>query len=566
MKRTIIRYAVLLTLLGAVPHPTRAAGGLPAAAPELREIATDSLQRLCGGRLPLYASGGGLWLEIPKGELRLAVQLDHGAGMRNRVLPSLPPFRIEADPTEGVARLRPADTLRGKAFRSTPLPLVRIAGTERLLAGIDECLYTSGEWYDCSVGILRNRRYGHESLPGVDTTACGTLVRIGVWYDVESPERSTEIQIPSGALPLEIELYLTVEQPAEKHPAELVVSSTLPEEYADVLRMAVDEYNRRHRRMPLHTAAGGEVIPLTTPYGISYDAPEERITVHALRIAEEKMPSFVRINLGTGSWEQEALHHTLQEQLPYRTLRRLLTDAQTRRRQCLEDRFTEMLEEAFRPVPEQLRAVAETPTEKRLKREFRDIRIRLAQWERFMREEAPRLVGTGMEIPEATLYEAMQSEMQRLYVQLAEQSRGTSLQGKVLEWIARGLIADAEGRFSTPLLRDNGLTATPRETARRQDRVWKGVLASATPESLAGIPELFGRMLDEEGGAAFAMQESFLGELTRQLEKRPEFAPAARALEALYTQLADGSGSATALFADIERLRLEKIRTENQEP
>lgn len=575
MKRTMIRCAVLLTLLGAVPHRTLAAGEPQAAVPALREIATDSLQQLCGGRLPLYSAGEGIWLEVPTDELRLTVQLDRGAGMRNRVLPSLPPFRLEADPEAGVARLQIADTLRSREFGTTPLPLARIAGSERLLADIHECLYDSGMWYTCNEGILRNRRYGHEALLGVEPTADGTLVRVEVWYDVESPERSTEIQMSSGALPLEISFCLTAGDAGEgigsgspkagkAAPIEVVVGSTLPEEYADVLQQAVAEYNRRHRRMPLQTVCGEEVIPLTTPYGISYDASAERLGVHTRRCPEHEVPTFVRINLGAGSWERETLRHSLHQPGSYRTLRQLLSDSQLRRRDCLTDRFTEMLEEAFGCAPEQIGTDPEPQTEKHLVREFRDIRKRLGQWERFMREEASHLVGRDTEVPAVRLYDAMLAETQQFYAQMARQSRGMSLQSEMLEWIVRGLVADAEGRFSAPLLRNNGLAASPREMARRQSKTWNEVLAVATPEALAGIPELFRQTLEEHGEAAFAVQDSFLGELTRQLDAHPEFAPVAEALEKLYTRLADGSGSATALFADLERLRLEKIRTENQ--
>ena len=575
MKRTLIRCAVLLILLGAVPHRTLAAGEQQATAPTLREIATDSLQQLCGGRLSLYTLGDGIWLEVPTCELRLTAQLDRGAGMRNRVLPSLPQFRLETDPEAGVARLQIADTLRSREFGTTPLPLARIAGSERLLADIHECLYNSGLWYECSEGILRNRRYGHEALLGVEPTADGMLVRIGVWYDVESPDRSTEVLISSGALPLEISFSLTAGDAGEEvgsdspkagkeSPIEVVVGSTLPEEYADVLRQAVAEYNRRHRLMPLQPVSGEEVIPLTTPYGISYDASAERLAVHTLRSPEQEMPTFVRINLGAGSWEQEALRHSLRQASSYRTLRQMLTDAQIRRRDCLTDRFTMMLEEAFGTTPEQFRPTPEPLTEKRLAREFRNLGKRMNLWERFMREESSHLAGSDPEIPAVALYDAMLSETQQLYARMARQSRGMSLQSEMLEWIVRGVIADAEGRFSTPFLRDNGLTATPRETARRQSKIWEEVLATVTPESLAGIPELFRQMLEEPGEAVFAMQDGFLGELIRQLDAHPEFVPVAEALERLYTRLADGSGSATALFADLERQRLEKIRTENQ--
>lgn len=575
MKRNIIRYAVLLALLGTVPHRALGLGERQAAAPTLREIATDTLQQLCGGRVPLYASGDGIWIEIPTCELRLTVQLDRGAGMRNRVLPGLPPFRLEADPAAGIARVQIADTLRNREFGATPLPLARNAGSERLLADIHECLYNPGMWYECSEGILRNRRYGHETLLGVEPTVDGTLVRVGVWYDVESPERSTEIQMPSGALPLEISLCLTAGDAGEEtgsdrpkagkeSPIEVSVGSTLPEEYADVLQQAVAEYNRRHRRMQLQTVSGEEVIPLTTPYGISYDASADRLTVHTQRIPARNMPTFVRINLGAGSWEQESLHHSLRQAGSYRTLRQLLADAQARRRDCLTERFTEMLEEAFGCAPEQLRPTPKPMTEKRLAREFRDLRKRMRMWDRFMSQEATHLVGSDTEVPAVALYDAMLAETQQLYAQIARQSRGMPLQSGMLEWIIRGMIADAKGRFSTPLLRANGLTASPRETARRQSRIWKEVLEAATPESLAGIPELFRQTLEEQGEAAFSMQDSFLGELTRQLGSHPEFAPVTEALKKLYTQLSDGSGSATALFADLERLRLEKIKTENQ--
>lgn len=574
MKRTMIRYAALLTLLGTVPLRTLAAGQ-QTTGPMLREIATDSLQQLCGGRLPLYTSGDGIWLEIPTYELRLTVQINRGAGMRNRVLPSLPPFRLEADPEAGVARLQIADTLRCREFGTTPLPLARIAGSERLLADIHECIYNSGMWYECCEGILRNRRYGHEALLSVEPTADGVLVRVGVWYDVESPERSTEIQMSSGALPLEIGFCLTAGDAGEgiksdspkagkEAPIEVVVGSTLPEEYADVLRQAVAEYNRRHRRMQLQTVSGEEVIPLTTPYGISYDASAERLTVHTQRSPEREMPTFVRINLGAGSWEQEALRHSLRQPGSYRTLRLMLTDARIRRHDCLTDRFTELLEEAFGSAPEQLRPTPEPLMEKRLAREFRNHRKRLNRWERFMREEASHLVGSDTEVPAVALHDAMLAETQQLYAQMARQSRGMSLQNEILEWIIRGVIADTEGRFSTPLLRNNGLAASPREMARRQSKIWKEVLAAVTPEALAGIPEVFRRTLEEHGEAAFVMQDCFLGELTRQLDTHPEFAPVVEALETLYTRLADGSGSATAIFADLERLRLEKIKTENQ--
>lgn len=573
MKRTILRYAALLSLLGMVPHRTLAVGERQAKAPTLREITTDTLQQLCGGRLPVYASGDGIWIEIPTCELRLTVQLDRGAGMRNRVLPNLPPFLLEADPATGMARVRIADTLRNRKFGTTPLPLARIAGSERLLVDIHECLYNSGPWYECSEGILRNQRYGHESLLGVEPTAGGTLMRIRVWYHVESPERSTEILMSSGALPLEISFYLTAGNTGEEigsdrpkvgkeSPIEVVVGSTLPEEYADVLQQAVAEYNRHHRRMPLQTVPGEEVIPLTTPYGISYDASADRLTVHTQRIPARNMPTFVRINLGAGSWEQEALRHSLRQSDSYRTLRQLLSDAQARRHNCLMDNIKETLEEAFGSAPKQFRPTPEPMTEKRLAREFRDLRKRMRMWNRFMSKEASHLTGSDTEIPAVALYEAMLAETQQLYAQMARQSRGMPLQNEILEWIIRGMITDAKGRFSIPLLRDNGLTASPSEMARRQSRIWKEVLAVTTPELLAGVPELFRQTLKEHGEEAFTMQDSFLVELERQVDTHPEFSATVEALERLYTQLSDGRGSATALFAELERLRLEKIRIE----
>lgn len=187
MKRSIIHCAILLTLLGGLQTASSAPRKASNTEAPTRELPADSLRRICDGKLPIYAAAGQLWLEIPKQEVRLTVQIDRGAGMRNRPLRCLSAFRLAADPQTATVRMVPGDSLSMQDLGQAVLPLLRIAGTERLLAGIDPGLYESGIWYDCSGSILRQRRQGHEQLLGVEPTTDGCLVQIGVWYDVEAP-------------------------------------------------------------------------------------------------------------------------------------------------------------------------------------------------------------------------------------------------------------------------------------------------------------------------------------------------------------------------------------------
>lgn len=557
MKRTIIRYATLLALLGILPTATCTADARTSRSAALPELAADSLQRLCGGRLPVYAADGQLWMEIPEREIHLTVQVDRGAGMRNRPLRSLPTFRLAADPQTGSVRMVRDDSLTKDGLGERALPLARLAGTQRLLAGIDRGLYESGVWYDCSGGILRQRRQGHERLLGIDPTTDGCLVRIEVWYDVESPDRGTEIQMQSGALPLEIEIRLATVESTTALPRELVLASNLPAADVRALNEAVGIHNRTHRNAPLKTVAGNEILPLTTPYGISFDAAAERISTW-IRRQEGTGTDFVRINLGSAVWERVALIHALDDNGSYSKLRRNLSDPALRRHACLRDSLVSALNRAFDPAS----AEASKPqSEKTLVRELRHADRLFARWNRFMQKDADRLSTPEPEEQLEAIYRAMLDRSQRLYVQFARQSRGTLLESEILEWIARGLIADGQGRFAARLLRENSLTFTPHEMARRHAAVWERVLEETAAESLATIPELFNRMLSEADHATLRMQDAFVGALLKQLPDHPQYLPVAEALEALYDRATTASDVETALFARIEQQRLAKTDT-----
>lgn len=551
MRRTILQYAVLLALLSVGLNPGRAAEPASPREPAAKELAAEELQPICGGRLPLYAADGELWLELPETTLRLTVQVDRGAGMRNRPVRSLTTFRLTAEPEAGSVRVSPVDTLSKPGFNPASLPLLRVEGTNRLLAGIGRAVLISGNWYDCSGGILRQQRLGHERLLGADTTVSGTLLRIEAWYDVESPERGTEIQMSAGALPLEISLLLEEEHsPAVSRT--VVVSSNLPAEYAEAVRRAVDGFNRSHRKSALTLRRGGEILPLTTPLGISFDGSSERLTTVVRRDPQSGEVEFLRLGLGSASWEREALREVLQCGIPYRRLRQWLTDADLRRRTCIDAALGEALDGVFDP---RAKEVASSP-QKDLGKEFRTTRRQLDRWERFMsRERIPAREG-NTETPEDVLYREMLRRTQQLYLRLAEQSRGTALQGEVIEWIARGLITDGEGRFATPKMRTDGRIASRREAARRIGEVWKGVLAVASPRSLAGMERLFRSSLEASGDEAFAMQDGFVGELLAILPDRPELAGTAEALENLYEQLTGTTDPETAIFARLEGERL----------
>lgn len=552
MKRTILRYAALLTLLWASPAPGSVSGAPVSAPPAWQELTADSLQRLCGGELPLYASGQELWLEIPDGELRLTVQVNRGAGMRNRPLRSLTTFRLTADREAGLTRVQSADTLTIAASATTPLPLARVAGTERMLAGIRQAVLAPGLWYEGSGGILRQPRPGHERLLKVDTTVGGTLLTLEAWYDVESPERGTEIQMSAGALPLEISLLLEKNRPTELT-REVVMASDLPAEYAEAVRRAVGRYNRSHRRAPLTLVSGGEVLPLTTPFGISFDGADERLTTVVRRNPQSGEAAFMRLGLGTASWEREALRRALRTDIPYGRMRQLLTDAGARRRDCLDEALADALTGIFDP---RAKETAASSSRKDLGKEFRTARRQIERWERFMQREGISDAADNMAVPETVLYEEMLTRTQQLCLRLAEQSRGTALQREIIEWIADGLIADCEGRFATPSIRRNGQTISRREAARRMDKIWNGVLSVASPRSLAGIGRLFHSALEKSGSDAFAMQASFVGALLRILAERPELAATAEELETLYTRMAGATDPETALFARLEGQRL----------
>lgn len=552
MKRSIIHCAILLTLLGGLQTASSAPGKASNTEAPIRELPADSLRRICEGKLPIYAAAGQLWLEIPKQEVRLTVQIDRGAGMRNRPLRCLSAFRLAADPQTATVRIVPGDSLSMQDLGQAVLPLLRIAGTERLLAGIDPGLYESGIWYDCSGSILRQRRPGHERLLGVEPTTDGCLVRIGVWYDVEAPDRSTEIQMQSGALPLEIEIRLATGPCETAYPRELVVASDLPAADVRALNEAVKCYNRTHRNEPLQTVTGEEVLSLTTPYGISFDAAEERIST-CVRREKEQGTDFVRINLGSATWERVALIHTLDGSGSYRTLRRSLSDAAVRRHACLRDSLVRALVQAFDPAP----AVTSRPqSEKELARKLRNATRQFARWDRFMQQDAARLATDESAEAVETIYRTMLDRSQRLYTQLAGLARGTSLEGEILGWVARGLMADEQGRFAAQLLRENTLTISRREAARRAVSVWKQVLVQTRPEAQAGIEELFDGTLSEAGRAAFCMQDAFVEALLSLLPDHPQYRPTAEALETLYARIAGEADAETALFARIELQRL----------
>lgn len=551
MKRMILRHAALLTLLWAGPAPAQTFGASASDRPTLRELAADSLQRLCGGALPVYASDGELWLEIPDCELRLLVQIDRGAGMRNRPLRSPATFRLKADPDAGVAAFEPSDTLPARTFETTPLPLARVAGTDRLLAGIGRAVLFTGSWYDCSGGILRQQRIGHERLLDADTTQYGTLLRLEAWYDVESPERGTEIQMSAGSLPLGISLLLERSHPTAT-PREVVVAANLPAEYDEAVRRAVDGFNRSHRHSPLTLRRGGETLPLTTPAGITFDGTDERLATVVQRNPQSGAVAFVRLRLGTASWEREALHRALQVGVPYRRLRQWLADADLRRRHCIDATLADALTGIFDPQGQD----AVSPSHKNLGKEFRRTRKQLDRWERFMKRERIPARTDNTENPETVFYREMLDRSRELYLRLAGQTRGTALQGEVIEWIARGLEADDGGRFSTPTIRNNGQLISARESARRMERIWKEVLAAASPQSLSGLAELFRSTLEASGADAFAVQECFVGELLAILPVRPELDATAEALEALYTRMAGAADPETAIFARLEEQRL----------
>ena len=550
----ILLKGVLLTMLWTCAGHAGAVELRKTDRPVPEEIPEDSLQRQCGGILPLYTRGKQIWMEIPQGEIRVIAQLDRGAGMRNRPLRSLPPFRVEAAARE--AWLHVSDTAGARGFVSIPLPVSRIAGTKRRIAEISRHVYASGLLYSCSGGILRQQRYGHESLLQVYTTKHGTLLRFRSYYDVEAPDRRTEIQMPAGALPLELSLYLTCTDPVPEQPGEVIVGATMPEEYVDLLNEAVGLYNSRHQESPLHLVEGTEVISPMSAYGISFDVAEERITTTSLLPDSTGKPGFVRINLGSTSWKEEALRYTLYSEIPYREKRELLVDALQRRRICLLEVFDKTLEEAFNPT-----RIPKTETQEfRMKREFRIARRHLATWTRFMHKDAPHRFNAEANSPVTKLYESLLAETQDLYIRLAEQSKGDRHQREIIAWIAAGLISDAEGRFSTPFLRYNSLTLSPNGAARRNAAVWKRVLAAATPESISSLPDLFGRTLEKEGERAFPMQDTCLGVLLGMLPEHPEFAGTIEALQQLYTRFSSSSEPCTAIFACMQRQRLDDIR------
>lgn len=551
MKRTILRYAALLALLWAGLTPGQASGRPETGDWGLPEIAADSLHRLCGGRLPLYTAGKELWLEFPETPLRLTVQVDRGAGMRSHPVQSLTTFRLTADPEANIVHVQPADTLPKPTSALSPLPLARVEGTDRLLAGIGRAVLITGGWYDCSGGILRQQRIGHERLLGADTTRHGTLLRLEAWYDVESPERSTEIQMSAGALRLEISLLLE----EDHHPAGLrtvVVSSNLPAEYAEAVRRAVEAFNRSHRTSPLTFRRGGEILPLTTPLGITFDGVDERLATFVRRNPLNGEAEFLRLRLGITSWEREALREALRGEIPYRQLRRVLTDADLRRRTCMNAALTEALNDVFDP---RAKEVTSSPR-KDLGKEFRTTRRQIERWERFMQQESISAPANNTEASEDVLYGEMLDHTQQRYLHLVRKARGTALQGEVIEWIARGLIADGEGRFAHPTMRSNGEVLPPREAARRIRAVWKEVLAVASPRSLSGMGRLFRSTLEASGSEAFAMQDGFVSELLEALPGRPELAAEAETLEALYERIAGTADPETAIFARLQGQRL----------
>lgn len=551
MKRMILRYAALLALLWAGLTPGQAAGRPETGDRVLPEIAADSLHRLCGGRLPLYTAGDELWLEFPETPLRLTVQVDRGAGMRSHPVQSLTTFRLTADPGANIVHVQPADTLPIPGSAPSPLPLARVKGTDRLLAGIGRAVLLTGDWYDCSGGILRQQRIGHERLLGADTTRHGTLLHVEAWYDVESPERGTEIQMSAGALRLEISLLLE-ENPTTAASRTVVVSSNLPAEYAEAVRRAVEAFNRSHRASPLTLRRGGEILPLTTPLGITFDGVNERLATFIRRNPQNGEAEFLRLRLGIASWEREALREVLQGEIPYRRLRRLLTDAGLRRRTCLDAALTGALNEVFDPRAKEIAS----SRRKDLGREFRTTRRVLERWERFMQREPISAPENNTETPEDVFYKEMLDRTQQRYLHLARKTRGTALQGEVVEWIARGLIADGERRFATPAMRSNGEALSPREAARRIRAVWKEVLAVASPRSLSGMGRLFRSTLEASGTEAFAMQDGFVSELLEALPSHPELAAAAETLEALYERMTGAADPETAIFARLQGQRL----------
>ena len=173
-----------------------------------------------------------------------------------------------------------------------------------------------------------------------------------------------------------------------------------------------------------------------------------------------------------------------------------------------------------------------------------------------MRQDAARLATDESAEAVETIYRTMLDRLQRLYTQLAGLARGTSLEGEILGWVARGLMADEQGRFAAQLLRENTLTISRREAARRAVSVWKQVLAQTRPEALTRIEELFDGTLSEAGRAAFCMQDAFVEALLSLLPDHPQYRPTAEALETLYARIAGEADAETALFARIELQRL----------
>ena len=296
------------------------------------------------------------------------------------------------------------------------------------------------------------------------------------------------------------------------------------------------------------TVRKGQLLPL----GITFDGVDERLATFIRRNPQSGEAEFLRLRLGIASWEREALREALQGEIPYRRLRRLLTDAGLRRRTCLDAALTGALNDVFDPRAKEIAS----SRRKDLGKEFRTTRRVLERWERFMQRESISAPANNTEAPEDVLYREMLDRSQQRYLHLVRKARGTALQGEVIEWIARGLIADGEGRFARPTMRSNGEVLSPREAARRIRAVWKEVLAVASPRSLSGMGRLFRSTLEASGTEAFAMQDGFVSELLEALPGRPELAAEAETLEALYERIAGTADPETAIFARLQGQRL----------
>lgn len=555
MKTTILKYIAACVLSGFTLQAESAVRHTETPAAPYREIPADSLHPLCGGRLPLHTSGGRLWLEVPHGEIRITAQIDRGAGLRGSPLRCVPPFRMAAKDT--LLQLVFADTAAVRQFGATELATARIAGTERRVADITAYVLEAGRWYDSPERTLRGQCPGHERLTGAEATPRGTLLHLRSYYYVELPDRGVEIQIPTGALPLDISLLLSLPEEMPAPPREVVVGSSVPEEYAEPLAAAVAEYNRRHRKNPLRLVPDNGALHADTPFAVSFDATERRIEIFAERDMQGKSPVFARIRLGTDDWSQEALRHSLHPEVSPARMRRLLRDEDLRRKLCLRSAFGEALQEVFDPQP-----VADTLlTEAQIGRVLRGTGRRIAFRERLLHREGDRISETGG-VSERELSRLFLSEAQETYIRLARRAQGDRARRIVAEWIAGELTKDAEGRFDTPRLRNSGQQTMPAEHARRCSRVWEALFASVSPEALARLPEIFHDTLQEHPEAAFAVQDACIGALLRAVEKRPELGAAADNLAAFYTAQTGAEAPRTALFARMQSERLHENRND----